>query len=278
MLSSYRPFHIPARHFPSLAIKYNHQVPSISRPSSGSGVKRDGCLTSSSNLFAHKPYTDKVDLPAARGSSHCDLCQLSQQTSYSYPSVFPDNHITPLHGSTHTEPLPTTSVLAQTRSHLDARYSGTYYQSVEVNAEAVGAPPENAIQRNKAEGKKAEAAQLEVLSIPEWSSYDQSTYSLKLAQWQSGSQNHITFTHDAVNPSVPRTDSFIAEAEPEAVTTPLKQPVEPTKPKRKRASPAQVEVLNRSYERTAFPSAEERQALAMKLDMPPRSVQIWYEL
>ena len=47
------------------------------------------------------------------------------------------------------------------------------------------------------------------------------------------------------------------------------------KKKRKRADAAQLKVLNETYERTAFPSTEERAELAKKLDMSARSVQIW---
>jgi homeobox protein YOX1/YHP1 len=47
------------------------------------------------------------------------------------------------------------------------------------------------------------------------------------------------------------------------------------KKKRKRADAAQLQVLNEVYSRTAFPSTEERAELARKLDMTPRSVQIW---
>ena len=51
---------------------------------------------------------------------------------------------------------------------------------------------------------------------------------------------------------------------------------EPTiKKKRKRADARQLEVLNATYNRTAFPSTEERAALAKQLDMSARSVQIW---
>jgi len=54
-------------------------------------------------------------------------------------------------------------------------------------------------------------------------------------------------------------------------------PEEPTiKKKRKRADAAQLKVLNETYNRTAFPSTEERIALAKLLDMSARSVQIWY--
>ncbi|KAJ7798168.1 Homeodomain-like protein, partial [Mycena olivaceomarginata] len=53
---------------------------------------------------------------------------------------------------------------------------------------------------------------------------------------------------------------------------------EPTvKKKRKRGDAAQLRVLNGTYARTAFPSTEERLALAKALDMSPRSVQIWFQ-
>ncbi|KAJ3537294.1 hypothetical protein NMY22_g5646 [Coprinellus aureogranulatus] len=53
-------------------------------------------------------------------------------------------------------------------------------------------------------------------------------------------------------------------------------PEEPTvKKKRKRADAHQLKVLNETYSRTAFPSTEERHALAKALDMSARSVQIW---
>lgn len=53
-------------------------------------------------------------------------------------------------------------------------------------------------------------------------------------------------------------------------------PVEmPVKKKRKRADAAQLKVLNDVYARTAFPTTEERLELAKKLEMSPRSVQIW---
>ena len=47
------------------------------------------------------------------------------------------------------------------------------------------------------------------------------------------------------------------------------------KKKRKRADARQLEVLNATYARTAFPSTEERAQLAKDLDMSARSVQIW---
>ncbi|PFH53785.1 hypothetical protein AMATHDRAFT_73208 [Amanita thiersii Skay4041] len=53
---------------------------------------------------------------------------------------------------------------------------------------------------------------------------------------------------------------------------------EPTiKKKRKRADANQLRILNETYARTAFPSTEERLALAKLLDMQPRSVQIWFQ-
>jgi homeobox protein YOX1/YHP1 len=58
------------------------------------------------------------------------------------------------------------------------------------------------------------------------------------------------------------------------MTIPIEEPI--IKKKRKRANTEQLKVLNATYQRTAFPSTEERQALATELDMLPRSVQIWY--
>jgi homeobox protein YOX1/YHP1 len=49
------------------------------------------------------------------------------------------------------------------------------------------------------------------------------------------------------------------------------------KKKRKRADARQLEALNSTYGRTAFPSTEERAQLAKDLDMSARSVQIWLE-
>ncbi|KAM5530964.1 hypothetical protein V8D89_015346 [Ganoderma adspersum] len=54
-------------------------------------------------------------------------------------------------------------------------------------------------------------------------------------------------------------------------------PVEPVKKKRKRADAEQLKVLNETYNRTAFPSTEERIELAKKLGMSARSVQIWFQ-
>ena len=50
----------------------------------------------------------------------------------------------------------------------------------------------------------------------------------------------------------------------------------PPKKKRKRADADQLRHLNEVYARTAFPSTEERHEMAAKLNMTPRSVQIWY--
>ncbi|KAF8481493.1 Homeodomain-like protein, partial [Gautieria morchelliformis] len=51
----------------------------------------------------------------------------------------------------------------------------------------------------------------------------------------------------------------------------------PVKKKRKRADANQLRVLNATYQRTAFPSTQERESLAKELDMSPRSVQIWFQ-
>ncbi|KZP34714.1 homeobox-domain-containing protein [Athelia psychrophila] len=67
----------------------------------------------------------------------------------------------------------------------------------------------------------------------------------------------------------PQTMAYTAE--------PVAMPAEEVKKKRKRADAAQLKVLNATYQRTAFPSTEERQSLANELGMPPRSVQIWFQ-
>lgn len=62
-------------------------------------------------------------------------------------------------------------------------------------------------------------------------------------------------------------------------TPPPNSPTSPeestVKKKRRRADATQLKVLNDTYSRTAFPSTEERIALAKALDMSARSVQIW---
>ncbi|KAI0645729.1 hypothetical protein C8Q79DRAFT_711250 [Trametes meyenii] len=67
---------------------------------------------------------------------------------------------------------------------------------------------------------------------------------------------------------------------PSVVQTPSYAPepqAEPVKKKRKRADAEQLKVLNETYNRTAFPSTEERIELAKKLGMSARSVQIWFQ-
>ncbi|KAI0728152.1 homeobox-domain-containing protein, partial [Fomitopsis betulina] len=60
--------------------------------------------------------------------------------------------------------------------------------------------------------------------------------------------------------------------------TPEPQAQEPAiKKKRKRADAEQLKVLNETYNRTAFPSTEERADLAKRLNMSARSVQIWFQ-
>ncbi|KAJ2709091.1 Short stature homeobox protein 2 [Coemansia spiralis] len=49
------------------------------------------------------------------------------------------------------------------------------------------------------------------------------------------------------------------------------------KGKRKRASPQQLEVLNRVFAATSFPSTEMRNQMARELGMTPRTVQIWFQ-
>ncbi|KAF8577310.1 homeobox-domain-containing protein [Ramaria rubella] len=65
---------------------------------------------------------------------------------------------------------------------------------------------------------------------------------------------------------------------PELSPTSERAPDEPLiKKKRKRADANQLRVLNATYQRTAFPSTQERESLAKELDMSPRSVQIWFQ-
>lgn len=70
------------------------------------------------------------------------------------------------------------------------------------------------------------------------------------------------------NPSIASTSTYAPE-----------QPVsEPSiKKKRKRADAEQLKVLNETYNRTAFPTTEERAELAKRLSMSARSVQIWFQ-
>jgi homeobox protein YOX1/YHP1 len=79
------------------------------------------------------------------------------------------------------------------------------------------------------------------------------------------------YNRNAANTQQPSNVSVPPPPPPTANTT-----EEPTiKKKRKRADANQLKVLNETYARTAFPSTEERLALAKLLDMSPRSVQIW---
>ncbi|KAJ3561833.1 hypothetical protein NP233_g9954 [Leucocoprinus birnbaumii] len=70
-------------------------------------------------------------------------------------------------------------------------------------------------------------------------------------------------------------DPNFAQPPPISPTTTTEEPT--IKKKRKRADANQLKVLNEVYARTAFPSTEERNALAKQLDMSPRSVQIWFQ-
>ncbi|KAI0302663.1 hypothetical protein BC826DRAFT_965965 [Russula brevipes] len=72
-----------------------------------------------------------------------------------------------------------------------------------------------------------------------------------------------------------RDDPHIQRVTIELPPDPQAEPV--IKKKRKRADARQLEVLNATYARTAFPSTEERAALAKQLDMSARSVQIWFQ-
>ncbi|ORY96766.1 homeobox domain-containing protein, partial [Syncephalastrum racemosum] len=47
--------------------------------------------------------------------------------------------------------------------------------------------------------------------------------------------------------------------------------------KRRRATAKQLEVLNKVFERTFFPSTQLRAELGRQLGMSPRTVQIWFQ-
>ncbi|CEP10603.1 hypothetical protein [Parasitella parasitica] len=51
----------------------------------------------------------------------------------------------------------------------------------------------------------------------------------------------------------------------------------PVKAKRRRANAKQLEVLNRVFDRTFFPSTQMRAELGRQLGMSPRTVQIWFQ-
>ncbi|KAI7868734.1 hypothetical protein BDF14DRAFT_1742243 [Spinellus fusiger] len=51
----------------------------------------------------------------------------------------------------------------------------------------------------------------------------------------------------------------------------------PVKAKRRRANAKQLEVLNRVFDRTFFPSTQMRVELGRQLGMSPRTVQIWFQ-
>lgn len=104
------------------------------------------------------------------------------------------------------------------------------------------------------------------------------------------SQDHMTMNphghnvmFEDIEASHPRSTSPYSrgssQVSPPNFTPPPISPTSPEEPtvkkKRKRADAAQLKVLNETYNRTAFPSTEERQTLAKMLDMSARSVQIW---
>lgn len=94
-------------------------------------------------------------------------------------------------------------------------------------------------------------------------------------QTVNNAQMAVSDSHRSTSPS-----SSYASG-PSRVPSYTPPPISPTtsvnepKKKRKRADPNQLKVLNETYARTAFPSTDERQALAKALDMSARSVQIW---
>jgi homeobox protein YOX1/YHP1 len=94
-------------------------------------------------------------------------------------------------------------------------------------------------------------------------------------------QQHQTMSMTQRTMPSSRASTQLPYARPDIVAEQVVLPPDPVatdpiiKKKRKRADARQLEVLNATYARTAFPSTEERAALAKELDMSARSVQIW---
>ncbi|KAI8992994.1 hypothetical protein BD414DRAFT_292621 [Trametes punicea] len=107
-------------------------------------------------------------------------------------------------------------------------------------------------------------------SIPTMPSYDQpSGLSQRRGSLVDRSSRPVVGHGASPYPRVPSVVSpspYVPEPQPE-----------PVKKKRKRADAEQLKVLNETYNRTAFPSTEERIELAKKLGMSARSVQIWFQ-
>lgn len=76
-------------------------------------------------------------------------------------------------------------------------------------------------------------------------------------------------------PSHPRASDYPSPAFSPPPISPSSTEEQLVKKKRKRADAHQLKVLNETYARTAFPTTEERLALAHQLDMTARTVQIW---
>ncbi|EIE91606.1 hypothetical protein RO3G_16317 [Rhizopus delemar RA 99-880] len=64
---------------------------------------------------------------------------------------------------------------------------------------------------------------------------------------------------------------------PQPHTTDSEEEERRVKAKRKRANSEQLEVLNRVFDRTFFPSTQVRAELGRQLGMSPRTVQIWFQ-
>ncbi|KAJ2063458.1 hypothetical protein GGI17_001674 [Coemansia sp. S146] len=78
------------------------------------------------------------------------------------------------------------------------------------------------------------------------------------------------------NSAVTMQDSAAAD-EHRATLPPLQLLERPIKGKRKRANAQQLDVLNKVFSTTSFPSTELRNRLARDLGMTPRTVQIWFQ-
>ncbi|CAE6456675.1 unnamed protein product [Rhizoctonia solani] len=93
---------------------------------------------------------------------------------------------------------------------------------------------------------------------------------------------HSAETPQYVVPSsrIPRADStahISHSGHYDATNSHSPEELSETKPKRRRANAAQLQLLNDTYTRTMFPTTEERADIARRINMTPRQVQIWFQ-
>ncbi|CDH53766.1 predicted protein [Lichtheimia corymbifera JMRC:FSU:9682] len=90
----------------------------------------------------------------------------------------------------------------------------------------------------------------------------------------------MLFTSDESRKSVLCIDNLLSPEPPKTTSTEKtvkKMSAKKLKEKRKRATPEQLDVLNKVFSQTSFPSTEMRLQLGKQLGMKPRTVQIWFQ-